>query len=548
MSDTIMVPEGSSRPSSAGHHGTLVERTQQNQQAQPHGSAANALEVDMEIMAALAKTQNNCFAELGYYPTLLHDFHELKKQCALLKSDNQKLYADNRNLAEFIQAQDQRVKMLSAPVDQQKHTLAELHERVRLLSAQRDEIQGRLHAALNEIALLRQELSRFVPNARMVPAHERLLPPQSVPQRVVSMPPPQRMVAEQPPNLSAYQQQPPYQQQYQQQQPKQQQQPTRNRPIQPLPAHRLSQGNVSPSSSAAPPPTIAHLRRTSAPAPIATLQNGVAPSPVSASLNSFSGLSIASPVTPMLGQLPTAGSPTSTPAGEFAPPPPPLSTSPLRTIHPIPVTSKPSPSSLAGAIVDLTADEPDEPREQDLARKRRKMDHTPDTIMEVQSRPPSARKPSPVSAPAPPAAATASNGHAPPARPTVDSAPQPSSSSISPADTSQHIPPGQQSTPSTAAPPPPPSPGFEDVDMEQQTTLEEDCIGANFAEDDDDERKLWCRMCRSRFQKGHITEPPLPFVGASEHELIAHCETVHPQGWKILKERVAKARAADDPV
>ncbi|KAJ2958229.1 hypothetical protein NUW54_g14546 [Trametes sanguinea] len=258
--------------------------------------------------------------------------------------------------------------MLSAPVDQQKHTLAELHERVRLLSAERDEIAGRLHAALNEITLLRQELSRFVPNARMVPAHERLLPPQSVPQRVVSMPPPQRMVAEQRAHsltfilprvaLTAALRQPPTSLL------------TSNSLLINSSIHNSSlsssssrlqgtaqssrcrhtdspQGNVSPSSSAAPPPTIAHLRRTSAPAPIATSQNGVAPSPVSASLNSFSGLSIASPVAPMSGQMPTVGSPASTPAGDFAPPPPPLSTSPLRTIHPIPVTSKPSLSSLA---------------------------------------------------------------------------------------------------------------------------------------------------------------------------------------------------------
>ncbi|OSD04650.1 hypothetical protein PYCCODRAFT_1466106 [Trametes coccinea BRFM310] len=544
MSEPAIVAEGASRPSSgAERNGTVAEgRAQQKQQDQPNGSHANAPEVDMEIMSVLAATQNNCFAELGYYPTLLHDFHELKKQCALLKSDNQKLYADNRNLAMFIQTQQQRVQMLSAPVDQQKRTLAELHERVRVLSAERDEIAGRLHAALNEILLLRQELSRFIPNARVVPANERLPPSQTVPQRVVSMPPPQRMVAEQPPNLSAYQQQPPGQQQ----QRKQQQQLTRNRPIQPLPAHRHSQGNVSPSSSTAPPPTIAHLRRTSAPAPLATSQNGAAPSPVSASLNAFSGLSLASPVTPMSGQMPTTDNPSNAPPGDFAPPPPPLSTSPLRTIHTIPVPSKPSPSSLAGAVVDLTADEPDESAEQDLARKRRKMDHTPDTSMEVQSRPPSAPKPSHMSEPSTSAEVTVSNGHVPPDRSTINTVPPPSSSVASPPDSIRHDTPDQQSTSNNAALPSPPSPLNEDEDMEQQTTLEEDCLGANFAEDDDDERKLWCRI--SRYQKGHITEPPTPFVGVPERELIEHCETVHPQGWKILKERMAKMRAADEPV
>lgn len=46
--------------------------------------------------------------------------------------------------------------------------------------------------------LLRQELSRFIPSAVMVPAHERMMaqhPQQNVQQRIVSMPA-QQMVAQ----------------------------------------------------------------------------------------------------------------------------------------------------------------------------------------------------------------------------------------------------------------------------------------------------------------------------------------------------------------
>ena len=52
--------------------------------------------------------------------------------------------------------------------------------------------------------------------------------------------------------------------------------------------------------------------------------------------------------------------------------------------------------------------------------------------------------------------------------------------------------------------------------------------------------------CRSRFQGGHTTEAPTPFVNAPQQVLIEHCEKVHPRGWEILKTKVAEERAAED--
>ncbi len=98
-------------------------------------------------MEVLVKTQNECLMELGYYPTLLSDFQELRRTCAKLHADNQKLYSDNRSLAQFIAQQDQRINLLQAPDDQQKRTIADLHESVRIATSQRDELQARLHAA-----------------------------------------------------------------------------------------------------------------------------------------------------------------------------------------------------------------------------------------------------------------------------------------------------------------------------------------------------------------------------------------------------------------
>lgn len=117
--------------------------------------------MDPEFVALLADTQNACLEELGYSSTLLAEFQELKKGCAalqkqrvelqnyssLLRADNTKLYADNRSLATFIQQQDQRMKLLQDPSDQQKSSITDLHENVRRLTNERDELAGRLHAA-----------------------------------------------------------------------------------------------------------------------------------------------------------------------------------------------------------------------------------------------------------------------------------------------------------------------------------------------------------------------------------------------------------------
>lgn len=100
---------------------------------------------DLQIMDVLARTQNECLSELGYYPALLSEFQELRETCAKLHSDNQKLYSDNRSLAHFIAQQNQRMVLLQA-TDQQKRTIADLHESVRMVTNQRDEIQARLHA------------------------------------------------------------------------------------------------------------------------------------------------------------------------------------------------------------------------------------------------------------------------------------------------------------------------------------------------------------------------------------------------------------------
>ncbi|KAI0677354.1 hypothetical protein C8Q78DRAFT_85604 [Trametes maxima] len=518
-----------------------AERTSSNQPELP----------DAEIMAIMAKTQNKCFAEMGYYPTLLREFQELQKHCLLLRNDNQKLYSDNRSLAQFIQAQDKRIQSLATSPDQHVRTDADTQEMLRALKAERDELNGRLHAALNEIMILRQELSRFVPSALVLPAHERAVPgpmPQAPQQRVVSTPVAPPVVLEHPSaNFGPYHQRPPPPQQF----------AAHHRPIQPLPPPRMTPHNLSTLETSA-PPTISHHRRQSGSVP----PNIAGPSSASASpIHNFNGLNIASPTSsrPSTGNASAVAS-----AGGIAT----LSKAgPVRNIHMIPVHPQTaSPSSLAGAIIDLTGDEA---QGQNAARKRRKTDHTPE-MGGMLSQLPVEQSASPVatSAMGPPAA-----GHISPSplNPTPAPAQTPAPSVISsphPHNVHAPTPPPQYTafvqpvlttgSPATSPNPtngqshltnnPPPQAPDNGEATDEQATLEEYCIEANFDEDEEDVNKLWCRMCISRFQKGHTTDQPSPFVSATREQLVGHCKTVHPRGWEVLKEslKAAEMRAEDD--
>ncbi|KAI0832616.1 hypothetical protein BC628DRAFT_333245 [Trametes gibbosa] len=501
-------------------------------------------------MAVLAKTQNACLTEMGYYPTLLKEHIELKKQFTLLRNDNQRLYSDNYKLAQYVQAQDQRLKQ----AEQQKRPQEDIEERVRKITAERDEVTGRLHSAyvffvffchrrcenremggcrLNEVMLLRQELSRFVPTAVMVPARERLPPgyhqqqqQQVAHHRVAPMPAPQHMGQQHPSTFIQYTG------------PSSTQQTHRH--TQPLPAHRQSHPTLSPIDTST-PPTIAGHHRTSAPVVMTAPPNGAGPGPGSVSpspLSHFNTLTIMSPATSGgSGRPSTAGAPSNAPP-VYIPRP---STGPPRSVPP--QIQQASSSSLTGAasVIDLTEDES---KVQDSARKRRKTEHS----LDIASPPArqlaaySALPITPVSPPfAPPAGEHISQNtralpQRPPPPPVQPSNPPPAAAPQQPSVVSQPA-----NNPSLPDPP-----ANEDVSMDEQSTLEEDCLDANFDEDEDDPNKLWCKMCRSRFKVGHTSEVPQPFVGISPGELVAHCASVHPQGWEVLQQRIAVLRAQEE--
>ncbi|KAI0722740.1 hypothetical protein C8Q76DRAFT_720070 [Earliella scabrosa] len=690
--------------------------------AHPQVPAEASPSPDPEVLALLASTQNECLAELGYRPTLLQEFRDLEKTCAMLTADNQKLYADNRSLALFIQQQDQRLSLLQTPTDQQKIHIAQMHEQLRMLATERDEISGRLHHALNEIVVLRQELSRFVPEAIIVSPRERVpsgsvprppVPIQNVQRRAVSHPTIRTHTQPiTPTNVSmsaAMEGQPP--QQYP------------GRPTHYAPQHRASLPMLLPAVSSA-VPSISQHRRPSAPTPLMIPQVGQ--SPVSASpLNTFSGLTLANsqPATPVSSRPGTAGAPVQSHLRSASSSRPTSS----KGLHTAPVPQNNfSSSSLAGAIIDLTNDD----KAEEVARKRRKLEHTshvsapppptgapaaspiasspatmnghishgpppvarPFTVplansshlshLQHTSAPPPQVSPSqhtsssqaadqsrssqnaqvpPVPPQSVPASQNAHNSHHGPQQPPQAVTHQPQPDLTSRAAAPPQIPPipswmaqtnpilargltefarlqharsqalGQSGTPSTAAPPavaapqpsqptavaslthsksppvpapqpslsngtaaasvpsvatpaasaPQPSPQNDmasnsaqvpsvppnsvhghpvqpvptqsqpmdavmaDAQMEPEITLEAECIEVNFLEDAEDEKKLWCAMCRSRFEAGQTTEPPTPFVGALQQQLIEHCEIVHPCGWEILKDAIAKDRAKE---
>ncbi|PIL37325.1 hypothetical protein GSI_01018 [Ganoderma sinense ZZ0214-1] len=226
-------------------------------------------------------------------------------------------------------------------------------------------------------------------------------------------------------------------------------------------------------------------------------------------------------------------------------------------MHP-PVPHRSSSSSLAGAIIDLTGDDYSE----DGVRKKRKLDHRAPLVAGPSSWPSE-----PINVPLPTASGSlnGTGGHISPAKASI-SRPETlstygpltqhpvaiGSASAAPpvaaaAEQVAVVPPLAQPQPSPAVVPVPAQDvTMDDGQQEPQTTVEEDCLDVNFDEDEEDETKKWCRMCRSRFDGGHTTEAPTPFMNAPQEVLIEHCEQVHPRGWEILKTKVAEARSAED--
>ncbi|EJF62401.1 hypothetical protein DICSQDRAFT_126642 [Dichomitus squalens LYAD-421 SS1] len=534
MNVDISVPTEQIVPEETSHH------------KEPGGDAQKA---DAELLTILAATQNACLKELGYSPMLLHELQELQKQNAqlqqqchdvqkhntMLRDANAKLYLDNRTLATFVQQQEQHRKLLDDPADQQKRTISELHERVRLLTTERDELSRSLHAAFNEIVVLRQELARFVPTATVAP------------------PPPGAALIPLPGTRSAV--------------------------IHPhvqtvIPASASPAQHCVSSKSAAlegSPDMVAsttwspHLAAGASGAPRFS-SNARASQYNSCAVGHFTSTT---PVCPGTVDLRTfrwsrsesigrfcyqqlfgnvIGRQQSSHAcfqstGHFARPPPCLS--PQSTS-----------SSLAGAIIDLTSDD-----EREDAAKKRKLDHAPAPAAgpsganaSIPAPATSIRQPetvgnlSPTRADIAPQSAMLPRSHPPQQHVVSPTAPVVMSTITYAGQERSGLPPAQRPPLPTAGP-------VGDVTMmnegaeqpeEQGTTIEEDCLEANFDEDEADETIKWCRMCRSRQRGGFPEEVPTPFIDAPYQVLIEHCEQVHPKGWEILKARVAEARAAEE--
>ncbi|KAJ3551655.1 hypothetical protein NM688_g4580 [Phlebia brevispora] len=59
------------------------------------------------------------------------------------------------------------------------------------------------------------------------------------------------------------------------------------------------------------------------------------------------------------------------------------------------------------------------------------------------------------------------------------------------------------------------------------------CLAIAF--ESDAEGKMWCTMCKLRFNKNLTSNAPTAFVGASTSDLVQHCEKEHPAGWNTLR-------------
>ncbi|OBZ76049.1 hypothetical protein A0H81_03887 [Grifola frondosa] len=472
-----------------------------------------------QILASLAKAQNACMQEAGYYPGMLEEFYELKRWNEQLTKDNERLFIDNRTLAKYLAVSNQRLDLLCAPPNQQARAMAELHEHVRVLSVDRDDLLAKHRRALEEINRLRHEirLRSYPPDSRNQQSlRQQALPSTSIPQPLMMQP-----------NINAYPAQSqigevalPY---------------NNGLPTYPGTVLQPQQNTSQMSASAGVKSNVNDMfstlsisqsgmptQRTAQPSPVHVQP----PSPMasisrhSISAGSRNAHRRLSSITPINTSTPSIIPQRRSSTGAVRSPAPsiphtpmtPASTSgaPLRSTQ-LPLhsaggshRSTPSSSSVVrtptSVVIDLTLE--DGTASDDLtARKRRRIDGAAQPQADIQE--------------------TAI---------TAQVSPLPRNGSIS-----------YTSTPAPQTPAPEENP-IPSSDTEPSTLLD-DCIEANFEEDDEDEARRWCRMCRSRFQAGHTKEPPTPFVDASQDILADHCERVHPKGWEILKQKAAQHRS-----
>lgn len=114
-----------------------------------------------QIISILSQTANGCLSELGYLP----DTH---RRLAQLASDNEKLFADNRTLAQTLAAREAFINYHRLPPDQRTVWLDRAAVQLTELAHERDTLARRVLAGI-------QPQPGDAPFQRLVAEHDALL-------------------------------------------------------------------------------------------------------------------------------------------------------------------------------------------------------------------------------------------------------------------------------------------------------------------------------------------------------------------------------------
>ncbi|KAH9943278.1 uncharacterized protein BXZ73DRAFT_74270 [Epithele typhae] len=550
-------------------HGTHPAPTTPSGPALPYGADAFPANTYEQLIGLLANNANRAISELGYHPNISQENQQLHDHYRIARHQNGKLLQDNHTLAQFMKVQSNEIEGLKAELNTVKTYDASLRESLRLVTRERDELNGRLHAAYVHNCHKCHQLPHYEHSIFTHRRKDNICRPRHKGNTCISRVCVNRSPPASPHHMQIHHPAPPqghFAPGHHMQPPMVGQVPPGGRLSHPqrLPQHRASVHGLLPLNTAVTPNTITH-RRSSAPA-----THMVGPgmgSPMTMSpVTRFGGMT--------LSNSPVGSRPGSAAGPSFSRPPSSASRPPSsRGMHPPPPPPHTSsPSSLHGAIIDLTQDDP-----QYGPNKRLKLEHGGYVV----ASPPASVVGNAPKPPSPPSLAVASREDAvqlgePAPTPHVDlptSSAAPTSSNLTPVDAPVAV-----TSPASAPPPtdyqpavaqmPTQSelpPAGTDASMEDEaSTIEEDCLDAGFDEDKNDDNTLWCRMCRRarfatlcfarltpryprlRFEKGHTSLQPTPFVNATQDVLLRHCESVHPYGWEILRNKIIEQRAAEE--
>jgi hypothetical protein len=110
--------------------------------------ASDSNDLRNRVVEILSGTANGCLTELGYYPGMPQKMQELETINAQWQQENVKLFQDNRSLARALQAQSERLKLITGPEIPRLNALHALENKVQGLAEEKANLIKRNEALM----------------------------------------------------------------------------------------------------------------------------------------------------------------------------------------------------------------------------------------------------------------------------------------------------------------------------------------------------------------------------------------------------------------